>query len=564
MNNKESIAKILAKQIKLKEDEILSILEVPSNPELGDIAFPCFKLSSIYKKKPIEIAKELESKIKITKDLEKIKATGPYLNFFLEKSNLAIEVIKKILKEKEKFGTEKNKQTIMIEFPSPNTNKPLHLGHLRNMSLGESVSRILEHQGNKIIRANLNNDRGVHICKSMYAYEKWGKNKTPESEKKKTDHLIGDFYVMFSKAAKENPALEEEAQKILQKWELGDKKTIALWKKMNKWAFDGFKETYKLFGIKHDKQYYESEIYGQGKELAQEGLNKKIFIKKDNAIIADLTDEKLGEKVILRADGTSIYITQDMYLATLKDKEYKLDGSIYVVANEQDYHFQVLFTILKKFGYKFTKNLHHLSYGMVELPEGRMKSREGTVVDADDLILETQKLAKTEIKKRFPKLSEKELNIRSLKIALSAIKFMLLKTDHVKNIIFNPNEAISFEGDTGPYIQYSYARASSILKKSKKKPEIKLTSKILKEKEILLIKKLAEFPEVIENAQRNLSPSIISNYTLELAHIFNEFYHQTKVLDSENEIFLLALVESFRIVCKKSLYLLGIETVEEM
>jgi len=564
MNNKESIAKILAKQIKLKEDEILSILEVPSNPELGDIAFPCFKLSSIYKKKPIEIAKELESKIKITKDLEKIKATGPYLNFFLEKSNLAIEVIKKILKEKEKFGTEKNKQTIMIEFPSPNTNKPLHLGHLRNMSLGESVSRILEHQGNKIIRANLNNDRGVHICKSMYAYEKWGKNKTPESEKKKTDHLIGDFYVMFSKAAKENPALEEEAQKILQKWELGDKKTIALWKKMNKWAFDGFKETYKLFGIKHDKQYYESEIYGQGKELAQEGLNKKIFIKKDNAIIADLTDEKLGEKVILRADGTSIYITQDMYLATLKDKEYKLDGSIYVVANEQDYHFQVLFTILKKFGYKFTKNLHHLSYGMVELPEGRMKSREGTVVDADDLILETQKLAKTEIKKRFPKLSEKELNIRSLKIALSAIKFMLLKTDHVKNIIFNPNEAISFEGDTGPYIQYSYARASSILKKSKKKPKIKLTSKILKEKEILLIKKLAEFPEVIENAQRNLSPSIISNYTLELAHIFNEFYHQTKVLDSENEIFLLALVESFRIVCKKSLYLLGIETVEEM
>ena len=564
MNNKEAIAKILAKQTKLKEDEILSILEVPSNPELGDIAFPCFKLSSIYKKNPIEIAKELESKIKITKDLEKIKATGPYLNFFLEKSNLAIEVIKKILKEKEKFGTEKNKQTIMIEFPSPNTNKPLHLGHLRNMSLGESVSRILEHQGNKIIRANLNNDRGVHICKSMYAYEKWGKNKTPESEKIKSDHLIGDYYVMFSKAAKENPALEEEAQKILQKWESGDKKTIALWKKMNKWAFDGFKETYKLFGIKHDKQYYESEIYGQGKELAQEGLNKNIFIKKDNAIIADLTDEKLGEKVILRADGTSIYITQDMYLAILKDKEYKLDGSIYVVANEQDYHFQVLFTILKKFGYKFTKNLHHLSYGMVELPEGRMKSREGTVVDADDLILETQKLAKTEIKKRFPKLSEKELNIRSLKIALSAIKFMLLKTDHVKNIIFNPNEAISFEGDTGPYIQYSYARASSILKKSKKKPEIKLTSKILKEKEILLIKKLAEFPEVIENAQRNLSPSIISNYTLELAHIFNEFYHQTKVLDSENEIFLLALVESFRIVCKKSLYLLGIETVEEM
>jgi arginyl-tRNA synthetase len=434
------------------------------------------------------------------------------------------------------------------------------------MALGESVSRLLEFQGNKVIRANLNNDRGVHICKSMLAYEKWGQNKTPESEKMKSDHLIGNFYVMFSKAAKENPALEEEAQEVLKKWENGDKKTIELWKKMNKWALDGFKETYKLFGIKPEIEYFESKIYKEGKELINDGLKRGIFIKnKEGAIVADLTKENLGEKVMLRADGTSIYITQDMYLAVLKDKEYKLDGSIYVVANEQDYHFKVLFSILKKFGFKFTENLNHLSYGMVELPEGRMKSREGTVVDADDLILETQKLAKEEIKSRFAEIKEKELEERSLKIALGAIKYMLLKIDRVKNTIFNPKEAISFEGDTGPYIQYSYARASSILKKSDKKPIMKLAkdSKI-EDKEALLIKKLAEFPSVVKNSYKNLSPSLVANYTLELAHIFNEFYHETKVIGSETEKFRLALIESFRIICKQSLYLLGIEVMEQM
>lgn len=563
---KEEIAKLLAKETSLREEEILSLLEAPASPELGDIAFPCFKLASILKKNPVQIAKELETKIKSIKGIEKIKAIGPYLNFFLEKTSLASDVVKIILKEKDNFGKGKDKKKIMIEFPSPNTNKPLHLGHLRNMALGESVSRILEFNGNKVIRANLNNDRGIHICKSMLAYEKWGKGKTPESEKVKSDHLIGDFYVMFSKAAKDNPKLDEEAQEMLQKWEKGDKKTMTLWKKMNKWAFDGFKESYKLFGIKPEKEYYESEIYKEGKELIQEGLKKGIFKKNaEGAIIADLSKEKLGEKVMLRADGTSIYITQDMYLAVLKDKEFKLDGSIYVVANEQNYHFQVLFAILKKFGFKFTKNLHHLAYGMVELPEGRMKSREGTVVDADDLILETQKLAKEEIKKRFPKISEKELNERSLKIALGAIKYMLLKIDHLKNMIFNPNEAISFEGDTGPYIQYAYARASSVIKKSEKKPSLEIAKNAkIEEKEALLIKKLVDFPEIVKNSYRNFAPSVIANYSLELAHIFNEFYHATKVIGSDNEEFRLSLIEAFRIVLKNALYLLGIDVMDEM
>lgn len=563
---KKEIARLLKKEVKsLKEQDIENWLEVPPNPEMGDFSFPCFKLSAVLKKNPVEIAKNLATSLKPQANIEKIQAQGAYLNFFLKKANFAQETLEKILKEKANFGKAKENLKVMIEFPSPNTNKPLHLGHLRNMALGESIARIYEQIGNNIIRANLNNDRGIHICKSMLAYQKWGKNKTPKSEKIKSDHLIGDFYVMFSKAAKENPKLEEEAQEMLKKWESGDKKTIELWKEMNKWALDGFKETYKLFGIKPKKEYYESDIYLQGKELIQEGIKKGIFKKReDKAIVADLTKEGLGEKVMLRADGTSIYITQDMYLAVLKDKEFKLDGSIYVVANEQDYHFKVLFSILKKFGFKFTKNLKHLSYGMVELPEGRMKSREGTVVDADDLILETQELAKKEILNRNKDINKKELEERSLKIALAAIKFMLLKIDPVKNMVFNPKEAISFEGDTGPYIQYSYARASSILKKSKKKPNLKNIPEKLEQVESELLKKLAEFPEIVKSSYKNLAPSTIANYSLELSHIFNEFYHACPVIDSKEEEFLLALIEAFRIVIKNSLYLLGIEVMEEM
>jgi len=395
----------------------------------------------------------------------------------------------------------------------------------------------------------------------MLAYQEFGKNKNPD---KKSDHFVGDFYVLFSQKAKEDASYEEKAQEILKKWEAGDKKTIELWKKMNSWALDGFKETYKLFGLKLDKEYYESKIYLKGKEIIELGLKKGVFSKRnDNAIIIDLTKDGLDEKVLLRPDGTSVYITQDLYLAKLKDEEYNLDGSIYVVANEQDYHFKVLFLILKKLGFKFADKLHHLSYGMVELPEGKMKSREGTVVDADDLILKVKEISKEEIKKRFPEIKEKELDARSLKIALSAIKFSLLKVDKTKNLLFNPKEEVSFEGFTGPYIQYSYARASSIVRKSKKKAKITGKEKV-EEKESALIKKLGEFPEIVSQAEKQLNPAIVANYSFQLSQIFNEFYHSSKVIYSEKEEFLLSLVESFRIIIRSSLSLLGIDVIEEM
>jgi arginyl-tRNA synthetase len=565
---KEVIVNLLLKEVNLDKAEIEKFIEIPPDSSLGDYAFPCFVLAKEKKKSPLLIAGELVDKLRkeLPKEISNIDSKTGYVNFFIDKKIFAEGVLKNILKEKRVKDKAKQKK-IMVEFPSPNTNKPLHLGHLRNMSIGESVSRILEFNGNKVIKATMNNDRGVHICKSMIAYEKFGKGKTPASEKKKSDHFVGDYYVLFNKEFKKNPDLEEEAQECLRKWEAGDKKTIALWKKMNKWALDGFKETYKMFGLKHDKEYFESEIYDKGKKIVELGLKKKIFVKKEGNVIAKIGkvgNEDFGEKVVLRRDLTSVYITSDLYLAKLKDEEFKLDGSIYVVGNEQEYHFKVLFYLLKKFGFKFSKNLHHLSYGMVELPDGKMKSREGTIVDADDLILETKGLAMKELQKRDLEISKKDLGEKGLKIALAAIKFTLLKVDIKKNMIFNPKEAISFEGDTGPYLLYSYARANSILVKSNKKPGNKIDIYELKEQEINLLKRLNDFSNVVGNAYESLSPSAISSYVLELTHSFNEFYQNCQVLKSEEEDFRLRLVESFKNVLGNCLDLLGIEKLDKM
>jgi arginyl-tRNA synthetase len=565
---KEKIITILSKQTGLKKEEIENHLEIPPSSELGDYAFPCFILAGKLKKNPAVIAKELAEKlskeIKPGKEVEKIVSVNAYINFFVNKNILAENIINDILKKKDKYGKRSEGKRIMVEFASPNTNKPLHLGHLRNMAIGESVSRLLEFQGNKIIKTTLNNDRGIHICKSMLAYKLYGKNKTPEKEKIKSDHFVGDYYVLFAKKQEENPDLENKAQEMLRKWEAGDKEIRKLLEKMNKWALTGFKETYSLFGVKFDKEYYESKIYNKAKEIIQLGLEKDVFKKReDGAIIINLDKEKLGEKVILRADGTSIYVTQDLYLAKLKDEEYNLDGSIYVVANEQNYHFQVLFSILKKLKFKFTEKLYHLSYGMVNLPEGKMKSREGKVVDADDLIDEMKTLAKKELKARY-KLNEKELNQRALTIALASIKYFLLKVDKVKDMIFNPNEAISFEGDTGPYLLYSYARASSILRKAKAKEINKVSFGELNEKEIELIKKINSFKEVIEQANKTLNPSLICNYSLELCQIFNDFYHSCQVIGKPEEKQRIALVQSFRIIISICLNLLNINKLEEM
>lgn len=569
---KKEIAKILRKSIKeegieCSEEEILNTIEIPPKVELGDYAFPCFFLAGRFKLSPQIIAVRIRTNIRAGKKegFTSIETRGPYINFFLDRPAMIVGLLKEIHENKKGFGLNKlgeNKKTL-IEFPSPNTNKPLHLGHLRNMAIGESVSRILEFSGEKVIRANLNNDRGVHICKSMLAYKKWGKNKKP-TKTLKSDHLVGEFYTIFSKKAKTNPELEKEAQELLVLWEKNDKETIELWKKMNKWALDGFNETFKKFGISHDKVYFESQIYDKGKEIILDGVKKKIFSKEEGgAVFIDLEKEGLGKKYLLRSDGTSIYITQDIYLAKKKFEDFSIDKSIYVVGNEQDHYLKTLFSVLDKLKIIKKENLYHLSYGMVNLPEGRMKSREGTVVDADDLISDVQKLVKKELKKRA-ELKEKVLEERSLKIALSAIKYMLLKIDIKKDMVFNPKESISFEGDTGPYLLYSYARANSILKKIKPSSSYGVAEE-LEEKEESLGLKMLEFSKIVEDAYKNLNPSIIAKYSYELCQIFNEFYHACPVVGSkEKEQFRISLVESFLNILGKCLNLLGIESLEKM
>jgi arginyl-tRNA synthetase len=566
---KDVVVKLIADSlrkmsVKLTKEKISEFITTPPSYDMGDYAFPCFFLENLLKENSSEIALELRKQIKkLPEGIEEIQTKGAYVNFFIDRKMLALSLIKAINSEKENFGkSNKTKIKTMVEFPSPNTNKPLHLGHLRNMAIGESVSRILEFNGEEVIRANLNNDRGIHICQSMAAYKMFGKNKTPEQVKKKTDHFVGDFYVMFNEKSKKNKKLEIESHRMLEKWEGGDKETLALWKKMNDWAFKGFKKTYKTLGVEHDVEFFESGIYQKGKEIVEEGLKKGIFKKdKNGAVLVDLTEEKLGEKILLRMDGTAVYITSDLYLAKLKYDKYKLNNSIYVVANEQNYHFDVLFTILKKLGLNYP-GIKHLSYGMVNLPEGRMKSREGTVVDADDLIEKIQELVKKELQKKY-KLSKKQLDERSIKIALAAVKYFLLKVDIKKNMIFNPKESVNFEGDTGSYLLYSYARASSILQKYSGKAK-KLSLDSLEDKETFLIKKLSEFIEIIHKTYIGLNPSFLSVYAYQLSQIFNEFYHACPVIGSEKEAFRIELVKAFRQILGTSLYLLGIEPLEKM
>ncbi len=570
---KEVISSILMPLIKkegfsMKKEEIEKLIEIPPSIDMGDYAFPCFYLASKLKSPPNEIALNIRANIKeIPEGFDEIQTQGPYLNFFLNRKKVALNLLNEILSSKGsygKFDSDYKGKITMVEFPSPNTNKPLHLGHLRNMTIGESVSRISEFAGEKVVRANLNNDRGIHICKSMAAYEFYGRKRKPNLKKQKSDHFVGDFYVMFNKKSKQNTKLELESHRLLQKWEEGDRRVLALWKKMNKWALDGFKETYKKFQIKHDVEFYESEIYRSGKEIVMKGVQEGIFTKKeDGSIIADLKKEGFGEKVLLRGDGTSIYMTQDLYLAKLKQKAHKINKSIYVVGNEQNYHFQVLFTLLKKLGFN-TNELKHLSYGMVNLPEGRMKSREGTIVDADELIKEVQELVKKELKSR-DKLSKKQLEDKSLNIALAAIKYILLRVDTKKDMIFNPKESIDFEGETGPYLLYSYARACSILSKLKNKfNNSEKDFNELDDKEAELVKKLADFKKTTKKAFTELNPSVIANYSYQLSKIFNEFYHACPVIGSEKQSFRVGLVASFKDVLGKSLTLMGIEPMEKM
>lgn len=560
---KIKIAKLLAKSLSLSEKEILNLISIPPSPELGDFAFPCFSLAKEMKKNPIQIAQELAKRLS-SNEFEKVEAKGPYVNFFLNKKSFAQDVLKKIFKEKSKYGSQSEKKKIIIEFPGPNTNKPLHIGHARNIVTGQAITNLLKFAGNNVKIVNINNNRGIHICKSMLAYAKFSNGLTPEKAKIKSDKFVGNFYVKFSQALKDSPFLESEAQEMLKKWEAGDKSVRALWKKMDSWALEGFKETYKKFGLKIDKQYYESEIYKEGKKIILDALKNKVAYKKpDGAVAIDLSSEGLGEKILLRSDGTSIYITQDLYLAVKRKSEMKFDRAIYITATEQIHHFKTLFAILKKFGYAWAENLEHVSYGLVNLESGRLKSREGNVVDADDLISELSELALKEIKSRYPELSEKESKSRAESIALSALRYYFLKVDKIRDITFKPEESLKFEGDTGPYLLYTYVRSRSILEKAKYKSKpFKIDS--LSESEKSLISFLSNFPEVVANATQNLSPNLIANYSFQLAQKFNEFYHAEKVIGSENESFRLALVSAFAQVMNNSLNLLGINPLERM
>ena len=463
-------------------------------------------------------------------------------------------------------------RNVMVEFSSPNTNKPLHLGHIRNNLLGDSVSRLLKASGENVIKTTLVNDRGVHICKSMYAWEKRFNGATPQSTGKKGDHLVGDCYVEFAKMEKEDPSVMDDVHDMLVKWEAGDPQVRALWQTMNEWVFAGFDETYKALGITFDKVYYEHDTYLLGKELVQKGLETGAFVQDpDGSVWCDLTADGLDRKLVLRSDGTSVYITQDLGTAERRFSENSLDSHVYVVGNEQNYHFQVLKLILKKLGFDWADQIYHLSYGMVELPEGKMKSREGTVVDADDLIQKMYEEAKatSEESGKLDGMTEEEKDKLYHMIGLGALKYFIIKVDPKKTMLFNPKESIDFNGNTGPFIQYTHARIKSILRKADEagigmaiSPDVEMSPK-----EVRLVKLLNTYPQKIAEAAAAFSPAVIANFAYEIAKEFNQYYHDTPILKEEDENVLkmrLSLIQTLASVLVKAMGILGIELPERM
>lgn len=562
------------------------------------VVFPFLKISH---KKPEDTAQDLGKYIKDNcQAIADYNVVKGFLNLVIDKK--AWLGLLNEMNANEKFGEKpvtENSPLVMIEYSSPNTNKPLHLGHVRNNLLGWSLAQIMEANGNKVVKTNIVNDRGIHICKSMLAWLKYGNGETPETSGKKGDHLIGDYYVAFDKhyreevktlkaqymaegmdeeaaekKAKEESPLIKEAHEMLVKWEQNDPEVRALWKKMNDWVYAGFDETYKALGVGFDKIYYESNTYLVGKKKVEEGLAKGLFFRKDdNSVWADLTGEGLDQKLLLRSDGTSVYMTQDIGTAEMRFNDFPIDKMIYVVGNEQNYHFQVLSILLDRLGFKWGKELVHFSYGMVELPNGKMKSREGTVVDADDLIAAMIGDAKqtSEELGKFKDMTEEERNEIARIVGLGALKYFILKVDARKNMLFNPEESIDFNGNTGPFIQYTYARIRSILRKAQAEG-IAIPAQLgenmpLNEKEIELIQKLNEFGTAVEQAGKDYSPSGIANYCYELTKAFNQFYHDYSILgaDTDDEkIVRLVLAQNVGKTLKNGMALLGIEVPERM
>lgn len=554
----------------------------------GDLTVVVFPLLKISRKAPEATAQEVGEWLqKNLPAVDKFNVVKGFLNLSITPSYW-LSLLHDI-SEDEDYGFRKatpESDLVMVEYSSPNTNKPLHLGHVRNNLLGYSLSRILQANGHKVVKTNIVNDRGIHICKSMLAWKKWGEGATPESAGKKGDHLIGDFYVAFDKhfkqeikeiAAKENISEEEaekrsplmaEAREMLRKWEAGDPEVRELWKMMNGWVYAGFDETYRRLGVDFDKIYYESDTYLEGKDLVLGGIEKGIMYRKeDGSVWADLTPDGLDHKLLLRADGTSVYMTQDIGTAKLRYQDYPIDKMVYVVGNEQNYHFQVLSLLLDKLGFKWGKDLTHFSYGMVELPEGKMKSREGTVVDADDLI-DTMVASAAEMgAERFAEMPEEEGKEIARMVGLGALKYFLLKVDPRKNMLFNPKESIDFNGNTGPFIQYTYARIRSVLRRAegfdaKATPVCEPNAK-----ECALIQKVADFPGVVAEAGKSYSPALIANYAYDLAKEYNQFYHDYSILKEED-----AAKRDFRLLLsfvvartlKGAMSLLGIEMPERM
>ena len=568
----------------------------------GNLTLVTFPLLKTSHKKPEDTAQDLGEYLKKNcKAVADFNVVKGFLNLVIAQA--AWTGLLNDINADEKFGEKRvtdESPLVMIEYSSPNTNKPLHLGHVRNNLLGWSLAQIMEANGNKVVKTNIVNDRGIHICKSMLAWLKWGNGITPEKAGKKGDHLIGDFYVLFDKHFKEEckqlqeqyekegmtpddakakaeqeAPLIQEAHEMLVKWEHNDPEVRALWEKMNSWVYAGFDETYKAMGVGFDKIYYESNTYLVGKKKVEEGLAKGLFIRKeDNSVWADLTNEGLDQKLLLRKDGTSVYMTQDIGTAEMRFNDYPIDKMIYVVGNEQNYHFQVLSILLDRLGFKWGKDLVHFSYGMVELPNGKMKSREGTVVDADDLVASMIENAKTLSEDKVNKLegiTEDEKNEIARIVGMGALKYFILKVDARKNMLFNPEESIDFNGNTGPFIQYTYARIRSILRKAEAQ-SIALPASLaddapLNEKEIALIQKLNDFGAAVAQAGIDYSPSGIANYCYELTKEFNQFYHDYSILNADTEaekITRLVLAKNVAKVIKNGMALLGIEVPERM
>ena len=557
----------------------------------GDLTVVVFPFTRYSRKSPEETAKELGEYLKQNiEEVETYNVIKGFLNVVISAAYW-IEVLNEVARE-EKYGyaKEPSGKTYMIEYSSPNTNKPLHLGHIRNNFLGWSVSEIQKANGHHVIMVNLVNDRGIHICKSMIAWEKFANGATPESTGTKGDHFVGDYYVRFDKEykaqtkelmekgmteeeAKKQAPILLEAQEMLRKWEAGDEKTVALWRKMNDWVLKGFEETYKMMGITFDKVYFESETYKKGRDIVLKGLADGVLYRKDTGSVwADLTGDGLDHKLLLRDDGTSVYMTQDIGTAYDRFNEFNMDQEIYVVGNEQNYHFQVLSLVCKKLGFDWADKIKHLSYGMVELPEGKMKSREGTVVDADDLIAEMIHTARTTSEElgKLDGYSEEEAEDVYRKVALGALKYFILKVDPKKTMMFNPKESIDFNGNTGPFIQYTYTRIRSVLRKAEEAGIQIVPGDIhtgLTEKEQNLIRFIAKLPAVVKEAGDNYSPALLGNYAYDLAKEFNQFYHDYSILKEENEQvrnLRLLLAQQCSVAIRSAMGMLGIEMPERM